>query len=454
MVREAAGALGCGIEVVRAGMRDTVQDRGRFGYQALGFSPAGAMDRRSAAVANLLVGNPAGAAVLECAFSGPVLRFDRPAVVCVAGATTDARLDGAPLEPYAAHAVAAGQTLDVGRASWGAYAYLAVAGGIDVPAAMGSRSTSCAYGLGGFEGRALRAGDVLPLAADAPAALPGIAARRLASRDAYFRRDADPARPTWVRAVRRRRRGAPGRGVAPVVLPRPVPGHAALRPHGAAPRALRGGGPARGSRPGERGGRPGMRAGPRVRRAHRGVGRPPRRPAAAPRRASWQGVDLPRLAQLRPGQTVRFERVGVEEAQRLAREEARFLEGLRAGVERAAGPGSARLGREPRPCDGRACGSRPTTSDTRRPARCGLFAGGRALRPTACGTGPTMGVRAQAAREAKAVRQEAGGAHVHGVSDGRHRLGQVDGRRAHAREGRPRASTSTRWRARCCASRR
>lgn len=335
MVREAAGALGCGIEVVRAGMRDTVQDRGRFGYQALGFSPAGAMDRRSAAVANLLVGNPTGAAVLECAFSGPVLRFDRPAVVCVAGATTDARLDGAPLEPYAAHAVAAGQTLDVGRASWGAYAYLAVAGGIDVPAAMGSRSTSCAYGLGGFEGRALRAGDVLPLAADAPAALPGIAARRLASRDAYFRRDADPARPTWVRVV-------PAAGEARL-------GAGWLRsfyrdPFRATPRSDRMG----------------------LRLAPCGEAVPPEAPdlvsegvvlgcvqvpasgepivvladhqttGGYAKAGVVAGVDLPRLAQLRPGQTVRFERVGVEEAQRLAREEARFLEGLRAGVERAA----------------------------------------------------------------------------------------------------------------------
>ena len=265
----------------------------------------------------------------------PFCGFDRPAVVCVAGATTDARLDGAPLEPYAAHAVAAGQTLDVGRASWGAYAYLAVAGGIDVPAAMGSRSTSCAYGLGGFEGRALRAGDVLPLAADAPAALPGIAARRLASCDAYFRRDADPTSPTWVRVVPAADEARLGAGWLRSFY---------RDPFRATPRSDRMG----------------------LRLAPCGEAVPPEAPdlvsegvvlgcvqvpasgepivvladhqttGGYAKAGVVAGVDLPRLAQLRPGQTVRFERVGVEEAQRLAREEARFLEGLRAGVERAA----------------------------------------------------------------------------------------------------------------------
>ena len=180
--------------VLRPGMHDTVQDRGRFGYQALGFSPSGAMDRRSAAIANILVGNPSEAAVLECAYVGPCLLVRRSCVVCLTGADMRATLDGFPLEPYAAVRASAGQVIDVGRATWGAYAYLAVSGGIDVPLAMGSRSASARYGLGGVEGRPLREGDVLPLAQDAPEILPGMEARVLGSRDAYFDRGRRGAR--------------------------------------------------------------------------------------------------------------------------------------------------------------------------------------------------------------------------------------------------------------------
>ncbi len=328
-----------GIRVLSAGLHDTVQDRGRFGYQALGFSPAGAMDRRSAAIANLLLGNPVQAAVLECAFEGPRLLFERPAVVCLAGASTEARLDGVPLEPYAARAVEAGQTVEVGRAVTGAYAYLAVAGGVDVPSAMGSRSTSAVCGLGGLEGRALREGDVLPLAPDAPGTLPGLAARRLASHDAYFGRgraaQGAGERPVWVRVVANAgeaRLGADwlrafygtafrvtarsdrmGVRLAPCV-PLPPVAQADLVSEGVALGTVQV--PA--------GGEPIV-----VMADHQTTGGYAKAGVVA-------GIDLPRLAQCRPGRTVRFERVSVEEAQRLARQEARFLQRLRLSVGRAA----------------------------------------------------------------------------------------------------------------------
>ena len=328
-------AYGAGVEVVRAGMHDTVQDRGRFGLQALGFSPGGAMDRRSAEIANIVVGNPAQAAVLECAFYGPLLRFERPAVVCVTGASADFRLDGASLEPYAAHAVETGQTLDLGRASWGVYSYLAVAGGIDVSPVMGSRSTSCAYGLGGLAGRALRSGDVLPLRSDAPVGLAGVSARRLASHDAYFRRDVDCDRPTWIRVVPASDELRLGPGwlrsfyCDPFrVTPRSDRMGVRLAPCGEGVAVERvdlvSEGVVLGCVQVPASGEPIV-----VMADHQTTGGYAKAGVVA-------SVDLPRLAQLRPGQEVRFERIDVEGAQRLAREEAAFLSRLRADMERAA----------------------------------------------------------------------------------------------------------------------
>ena len=153
------------IEVLHPGLLTTVQDLGRTGYQRFGVSVSGAVDPRSAAVANILAGNPDGEAVLECTVLGPQLRFDAPAVIAVTGADLGPTLDGVPVENYRALRVQAGQTLRFTGLKCGCRAYLAVSGGLDVPEVMGSRSTYMKAKIGGWHGRKLEKGDVLPLRA-------------------------------------------------------------------------------------------------------------------------------------------------------------------------------------------------------------------------------------------------------------------------------------------------
>lgn len=153
------------IEVLHPALLTTVQDLGRTGYQRFGVSVSGAVDPRSAAVANILAGNPDGEAVLECTVLGPQLRFDAPAVIAVTGADLGPTLDGVPVENYRALRVQAGQTLRFTGPKCGCRAYLAVSGGLDVPEVMGSRSTYMKAKIGGWLGRKLEKGDVLPLRA-------------------------------------------------------------------------------------------------------------------------------------------------------------------------------------------------------------------------------------------------------------------------------------------------
>jgi biotin-dependent carboxylase-like uncharacterized protein len=149
------------IEVLEPGLSTTVQDLGRTGYYHLGVPPSGALDLFSLTAANLLVGNPADAAGLECAYMGPKLRFGEDAIVAVAGADLEPRVTDEPREGWTSFAVGAGQTLSFGHVKAGARAYLAVSGGIDVPEALGSRSTYALGSLGGLDGRPLEEGDEL-----------------------------------------------------------------------------------------------------------------------------------------------------------------------------------------------------------------------------------------------------------------------------------------------------
>jgi biotin-dependent carboxylase-like uncharacterized protein len=151
------------IEVVKPGLSTTVQDAGREGYYDVGIPPSGALDQFSLAAANLLVGNDAGAAALECAYLGPELRFGEAAVVSVTGAELAPRMDGDERPLWEAFEVPAGATLSFAHLRGGARAYIAVGGGIDVPELLGSRSTYALGSLGGLEGRPLATGDSLPV---------------------------------------------------------------------------------------------------------------------------------------------------------------------------------------------------------------------------------------------------------------------------------------------------
>jgi KipI family sensor histidine kinase inhibitor len=149
------------LEFLRAGLLTTVQDRGRIGCQRFGVTVSGAMDEVALRVGNLLVGNEQNAAGLEISFLGPRIRLRADVTLALTGAEVDVDLDGQPAPWYEAFRARAGQVLDIRHCTRGMRAYLTVAGGIDVPVRLGSRSTSLAAGFGGFEGRPLRDGDVL-----------------------------------------------------------------------------------------------------------------------------------------------------------------------------------------------------------------------------------------------------------------------------------------------------
>jgi urea carboxylase len=152
-------------EVVEGGIQTTIQDYpGRLRMQAKGFFPAGPMDHLAHRAANLLVGNEERAATLEITLGNFRARFDGDATIAVSGAGAPATVDGEEIALWKSHPVPAGAELAIGIAPGpGFRLYLAVAGGFDVPELFGSRATYTMGALGGFEGRALRAGDRLPL---------------------------------------------------------------------------------------------------------------------------------------------------------------------------------------------------------------------------------------------------------------------------------------------------
>jgi len=158
------------IKVINPGLATTIQDLGRPGYYHLGIPIGGAMDRFALHCANLLVGNDEGAACLECVFMGPELEFTQDATVAVTGADLPPKVDGEVMEPWTSFKVKAGQVLSFDFLKAGARAYIAISGGIDVPVQLGSRSTYAIGALGGYEGRAIAAGDTLPLGTGAGAA--------------------------------------------------------------------------------------------------------------------------------------------------------------------------------------------------------------------------------------------------------------------------------------------
>jgi biotin-dependent carboxylase-like uncharacterized protein len=149
------------IKVLKPGLQTTVQDLGRPGYYEIGLPPSGAMDKYSFIVANLLVGNDENAAGLEITYMGPELEFQQDLLIAITGGEIPPKINGEPVPMWETIAVKEGDVLSFDFVKQGARTYLAVAGGIDVPVIMGSRSTYTLCGIGGFEGRALQAGDVL-----------------------------------------------------------------------------------------------------------------------------------------------------------------------------------------------------------------------------------------------------------------------------------------------------
>ena len=151
------------INVVSAGLATTIQDLGRPGYYHLGIPVSGAMDRFALRCANMLVGNDEAAAALEAVFIGPEIEFTEDTIVAVTGADMTPRVDGEARESWTSLEIKKGQTLSFDYLKAGARIYIAVAGGIETPVMLGSRSTYVIGSLGGVEGRAVQPGDTLPM---------------------------------------------------------------------------------------------------------------------------------------------------------------------------------------------------------------------------------------------------------------------------------------------------
>jgi len=151
--------------VLKPGLLSTLQDAGRPGHAALGVGRAGAVDGPAWQLANALVGNFSGEAAMECTLLGPKLKFTKTTVLALTGATMEASVDGQPIPLWTRCQLPAGSVLELGGMSVGCRAYLAVGGGFDVAKVLGSRSTDLHARLGHANGRALRAGDELPIGA-------------------------------------------------------------------------------------------------------------------------------------------------------------------------------------------------------------------------------------------------------------------------------------------------
>ena len=176
-----------GLVVKKPGVVTTIQDKGRFGYQGSGFSTNGVMDHRAFVVANLLVENDPNAPVLEFALAGPTVRFTTKTFVAITGGDFSPTLDGEPVPLYTALMVQRGSILRFKASKTGCYGYLAIAGGsVRVPEVMGSRSTNLKCEFGGWRGRALVVGDYVPFTTKSTDFLPNLGSHRIDGDDAFY----------------------------------------------------------------------------------------------------------------------------------------------------------------------------------------------------------------------------------------------------------------------------
>ncbi|MFD2359018.1 5-oxoprolinase subunit C family protein [Saccharococcus thermophilus] len=151
------------IQVIHSGFFTTVQDGGRFGYQKAGVSVGGVMDSFASRLANLLVRNGPNEATLEITMSGPTLRFETDALLAICGGSFRCTLNGESVSMWKPLVARSGDILSIGACQNGYRAYVAFAGGLNIPLVMNSRSTHVQAHIGGFHGRSLQPGDVLPL---------------------------------------------------------------------------------------------------------------------------------------------------------------------------------------------------------------------------------------------------------------------------------------------------
>ena len=156
------------LTILQSGMLSTIQDGGRQGYRNRGINPCGAMDQFASRFANILVSNQEGEAVLEMHFPAPKIRFEKTALVSLTGADFSPMTDAVPIEMFTPTVIDSGRILGFPERRHGARCYLAVQGGFELKPWLGSLSTHLIAGAGGFHGRALRKGDTLRLNTTVP----------------------------------------------------------------------------------------------------------------------------------------------------------------------------------------------------------------------------------------------------------------------------------------------
>lgn len=171
-----------GIKIASGGFLTTIQDMGRYGFQETGMSVSGVMDQRSAALANILAGNDENEAVIEVTMMGPMMEFTESNIIAVTGGDLGAKLNGNPFPRYEAVLVKPGDTLSFQGMFSGSRAYIAFAGGLDVPVVMGSKSTNLKSKIGGLGGRKLGSGDEIGFTAP-KTVLPNMKKRKLEPED-------------------------------------------------------------------------------------------------------------------------------------------------------------------------------------------------------------------------------------------------------------------------------
>ncbi|WP_242927676.1 biotin-dependent carboxyltransferase family protein [Pontibacter vulgaris] len=151
------------LEILKPGLLSTIQDLGRYGYQKDGIIVSGAMDVVAHRIANILVGSPEDAATIEATLIGPTLRFTTPALIAITGGNLSPEINGEAMGMWRPVYAAAGSILSFQKPVTGCRTYVAVAGGFAIPEVLKSQSTYLRAGLGGYQGRALQTGDLIPL---------------------------------------------------------------------------------------------------------------------------------------------------------------------------------------------------------------------------------------------------------------------------------------------------
>lgn len=324
-----------GLVVKKPGVVTTIQDNGRFGYQGSGFSTNGVMDHRAFAIANLLVENDPGAPVLEFALAGPTVRFTTNTCIAITGGDFAPTLDGEPVPAYAAVMVHRGSILRFGASRTGCYGYLAIGGNsVRVPEIMGSRSTNLKCEFGGWKGRALIVGDYLPFTTKSVEFLPNLGSHRIDGDSSFYEFDRDEV---VVRVV-------------------PGPQHGMFTDEGLATfygqpyttttkcdrMGYRLDGPEIETKHGSDIISDGIAFGAVQVPSH---GRPiimladRQTTGGYAKIGTIASVDIPKLVQCPPGRAIRFQSIGVQEAQALLREEARLFEMLAVKVRRPSADG-------------------------------------------------------------------------------------------------------------------